>query len=155
MKTIYQCEICNRQYSTPEAATVCEELPMRDMKQGSFLDGAKVHEPWVGDIVECSYPATSWWRGDEAWRVHRERGGRFLDGFYALWIVVAKIPADNRHEWRYILWSPSNIVDKECMCWTGPGHTQMYAHGKATEEQLALAQAAYDKVPRKDRIELL
>uniref|UniRef100_A0AAU7VGI0 DUF2199 domain-containing protein n=1 Tax=Dinoroseobacter phage vB_DshS_R26L TaxID=3161158 RepID=A0AAU7VGI0_9CAUD len=155
MRTIYQCEICGARHDTPEAALACEAQPMTDMKQGNFIDKENAHEPEVGEIVACAYPAWGWWHGDEAWRVHLERGGRFLDGFYNLWVVVAKIPAGDRHEWRYILWSPSNQNDREWMCWTGPGHNLMLPHGRATSEQLEAGLTAYDAVENKRRIPLM
>ena len=155
MRTYYQCEICGSNHDTPEAALACEAKPMRDMKQGNFIIGDKAHEPEVGEIVASAYPAWGWWNGDEDWRVHLEHGGRFLDGFYNLWVVVAKIPAGDRHEWRYILWSPSNQNDREWMCWTGPGHNLMHPHGQATAEQLKAATAAFNAVERKHRIPLM
>ncbi len=155
MKTIYQCEICGSQHGTAEEALRCEARPMVDMKGGNFIDGENAHEPQVGEIVECCYPAMGWWEGDEAWRVHRIRGGRFLDGFYNLWVVIDKIPAGDRHEWRYILWTPSNAMGHEQICWTGPGHNRMWANRMATEAEIAAAQAAYDAVELKRRIPLM
>lgn len=155
MQTIYQCEICGSTHDTAKAALACEAKPMRDMKQGGFIVKENAHEPEIGEIVACAYPAFKWWDGDENWRVHLKRGGRFLDGFYNLWVVVAKIPDTNCHEWKYILWSPSNQNDREFMCWTGPGHNLMLPHSHATKEQLKAATAAFDAVENKQRIPLM
>lgn len=155
MKTTYQCEICGKKHGTAEAAIACEALPMTDMKGGNFTNGENAHEAEVGEIVECAYPAMSWWKGDEDWRVHRERGGRFLDGFYHLWVVVAKVPAGDWHGWKYVLWTPSDHNGNECLCWTGPQHYRMWANRMATETEMAAAQAAFDAVENKQRIPLM
>ena len=155
MKTIYQCEVCGSTHDTPEAAAACEALPMQDMRQGAFIDPENVHEPEVGEVVECSYPAKKHWHGNDNWSVYRNRGGRFLDGFYALWVVVAKIPDGDRHTWRYILWSPSDVSGNRCICWTGPNHTKMYPNRVATEEEMANARAMFDSFENKQRIRLL
>lgn len=155
MKTIYQCEICGSMHTTTEGALACEATPMRDMKNGGFIDGANAHEPEVGEVVECCYPAYSWRKGDPDWSVWRERGGRFLDGYYNLWVVVAKITPGDRHEWHYILWSPSTITGHEHICWTSPGHHQMWANRKATEAEMAAALAAFDAFKNKQRIPLM
>lgn len=109
----------------------------------------------IGEVVECAYPAWGWWDGDEDWRVHRERGGRFMDGFYGLWVVVVKIPSGNCREWKYILWTPSNQNGVEHICWTGPGHTRMYANRVATEAELISAEKAFDAVENSNRIVLM
>jgi hypothetical protein len=155
MRVEYICDICGSRYESSKEAQLCEARPMVDMKQGNFINKEDALEPAVGDVVECSYPAFWRWDGDPNWAAFRERGGRFVDGFYALWVVVAKIPDGDRHVWRYILWTPSDHYGHEAMCWTGPHHTKMYANRVATAEELRAAQAAYAKVEHPRRIPLL
>lgn len=154
MKTIYRCEICGAKHDTEAAAIACEARPMIDFDGSRFTDG-QVYIPEVGEIVECSYPASSWWDGMPEWSAWHDRGGRFLDGYYARWIVVAKIPASDRHEWHYVLWTPSSITGAPRICWTGPGHTRMFASGvEVNPNHLKAAMEAYSSVEGK-RIELL
>jgi hypothetical protein len=155
MKVEYICDICGSRYESSKKARLCEARPMIDMKQGNFINKEDALEPAVGDVVECAYPALGKWDGDPAWSAKRLRGGRFLDGYYNLWVVAAKIPAGDRHVWTYVLWSPSNQHGDEDICWTGPHHHQMYANRVATAEELRAAQAAYAKVEHPRRIPLL
>lgn len=152
MKVTYECEICGERYNSAAEAEACESQPMVDMKQGNFIDKENAHEPEVGEVVESSYPAWDWWNGDAKWRVFRERGSRFLDGYYALWVVVAKVPAGNRHEWRYILWTPSDQNGSPSTVWTSPEHNRMWANRVATEDEIAAARAAYNLIEVKRRI---
>lgn len=154
MKIIYQCEICGNKFDNPTQAHKCEAKPMNDFN-GKYSTDGKFYIPKVGEIVQCSYPASSWYDGDLKWASWEDRGGRFLTGYYALWVLVAKIPDGDRHQWRYILWTPSNCVGNEYMCWTGPTHTRIHPHGQASEEQLLSAQKAYDAELYKHRIPLL
>jgi hypothetical protein len=155
MRVEYICDICGARYPTTEEALACEARPMIDMKQGNFTNKGDALEPAVGDVVECAYPAFGQWNGDPDWAAFRERGGRFVDGFYALWVVVAKIPDGDRHVWRYILWTPSDHHGHETMCWTGPHHYRMYPNRVATAKELQAAQAAYAKVEQPRYIRLL
>lgn len=153
MKTIYQCEICGSKYEYKTDALHCEAKEMVDF-------GYRDHQsdwyiPKVGEVVECSYPASSWWDGDEDWRVYREYGGRFLDGFYALWVVVAKIPAGDAHKWKYVLYSPSAISGDEWICWTGPDHTRVRPNRMATQAEMEEAKKALAEYKNPMRIPLL
>jgi len=133
-------------------AEECEAQLMEDFDPKAFVGGC--YMPMVGDVVECTYPASSWYDGHKDWRVWRERGGRFLTGYYALWVVVAKIPYVDTHQWRYVLWSPSSIYGKPRVCWTGPGHTRCHFNRYANDDEMREAKAAADMIAP-NRLDLL
>lgn len=154
MKTIYQCEVCGSKHDNEADAVACEALPMQDFDPSRYTDN-EAYIPEVGEIVECCYPAYSWREGDPEWSVWRDRGGRFLDGYYNKWVVIAKIPAGDRHVWKYILWSPSTITGHERLCWTGPNHTRCFFNRKATDDEMIAARRVYEDFHNPQRIQLL
>lgn len=45
MKTIYQCEMTGKKFDTAEEALASEAIPLRDMKDGNFINKESSHEP--------------------------------------------------------------------------------------------------------------
>lgn len=142
VQTLHICEVCGSRYANLSDAKACEEQPMRDFDPDDFT--VPCYCPKVGDVVECGYPAYGWWKGSEEWSVYRYYGGRFITGYFPLWVVLAKIPDEREHKWRYILWSPSDATGKEAMAWTGPTHTPCRFNRMATAEEMERALAYMD-----------
>lgn len=155
MKTIYRCDICDRDYSTPEEAISCEEQEPLRMGSGSFLRDTDTAE--VGDLVSCG-GHYSWWDGEDDWKSDMKPGHRFWDfvhlgkgreyAYHPLWVVV-DIFVDTGHVERLVLATPSDASGTPWVATTSERHNYIENHGKASAAQLKAVEGLYNPAEKK------